>query len=74
MNIQVDEVQPGWTVFCSDGEELGTVVGVDAATLRVKKGGFLGKDVTIPRSSVTDVETGRVEISMTKQEVEQQGS
>jgi len=74
MNIQVDEVQPGWTVFCSDGEELGTVVGVDAATLRVKTGGFLGKEVTIPRSSVTDVETGRVEISMTKQEVEQQDS
>ena len=70
MNPQIDEIQPGWTVFGSDGEELGTVIGLDASTLRVKKGGLLGREVSVPRSSVADVETGRVELSMTKKEAE----
>jgi hypothetical protein len=70
MNLQVDEIQPGWTVFSSDGQELGPVTSVDATSIHVKKGGFLSRDLAIPRSSVTDVETGRVEISMTKHEAE----
>lgn len=74
MNIQIDEIQPGWTVFGSDGEELGKVVAVEGSTLRIKKGGLLSRDITVPRTSVTDVETGRVELSITKREAESQQS
>jgi hypothetical protein len=70
VNPQTEEIQPGWTVFGSDGEELGKVVAVDAMTLRVKKGGLLAREVSVPRSSVADVETGRVELSLTKREAE----
>lgn len=68
MNIQVEEIQPGWTVFANDGEELGKVVAADSSTIRFKTGGLLSREYTIPVSSVADVETGRVELSITKSE------
>jgi hypothetical protein len=68
MNVETEIIQPGWSVICSDGEELGSVISVDANFIHVKKGGILGGELTIPRARVTDVETGRVELSMTKSE------
>jgi hypothetical protein len=62
-------IQPGWTVCASDGEELGTVTAVDPETIHVKKGGFMGGEFDIPRSAIDEVETGRVELSMTKSEL-----
>jgi hypothetical protein len=63
-------IQAGWTVWTADGQELGTIIGTDPASMRVKKKGLLGGEVTVPRSAIEDVETGRVELSMTKSEVE----
>ena len=63
------EVQVGWTVWSSDGENLGTIVSIDPQTISVKQGGLLGGKLDIPRTAVEDVETGRVELSMTKQEL-----
>ena len=62
-------IQPGWTVCASDGEELGTVVSVDPETIHVKKSGLFGGQMDVPRSAVDEVETGRVELSMTKSEL-----
>ena len=62
-------IQPGWTVCASDGEELGTVVSVDSDVIHVKKGGLMGGQYDIPRDAVDEVETGRVELSMTKNEL-----
>ena len=62
-------IQPGWTVCASDWEELGTVVSVDAQTIHVKKGGLLGGQLDVPRTAVEEVESGRVELSMTKREL-----
>jgi len=71
MDVQVEMIQPGWTVFAADGQELGVVVSVEHGTLTIKKRGLLGmKEFHVPSKAVTDVETGRVELSMTKQEVE----
>jgi hypothetical protein len=62
-------IQPGWSVWASDGEELGTVVSVDQETIHVKKGGLLGGQMDVPRTAVDEIETSRVELSMTKKEL-----
>lgn len=63
-------IQTGWSVWTADGQELGTIISTDATSLRVKKRGLLGGEVQVPRDSVEDVETGRVELSVTKNELE----
>lgn len=70
MNVEVELVQPGWAVFTSDGQELGTVIHVESGTIHVKTRGLMSKELSIPRSGVQDVETGRVELSMTKKEAQ----
>jgi hypothetical protein len=75
MEVQSELIQPGWTVFASDGEEVGTVSSFEGHTLAIRKSGLLGsKEFHVPQSAVRDVETGRVELSMTKEEVEQSKS
>jgi hypothetical protein len=63
-------IQTGWSVWTADGQELGTIIATDATSLRVKKRGLLGGEVQVSRDAVDDVETGRVELSVTKSEVE----
>lgn len=62
----VEEIQPGWQVWDKNGEEVGTVIAATGPTLKVKAG---GREVEVPNSSVAYVETGRVELSITKQEL-----
>jgi hypothetical protein len=64
------DIQPGWSVCASDGEELGTVASVEGSTIRIKKGGLLGGALEAPVSAVSEIETGRVELSMTKQQLQ----
>jgi hypothetical protein len=75
MDVDVDAIQPGWSVFAADGQELGTVARLEAGTLIVKRSGLLGtKEFHVPRNAVSLVETGRVELSLNKHEAEHQGS
>jgi len=67
--IDIEMIQPGWTVVDAKGEEIGTVSNVDGADLVVKKSGFLGGEVHVPREAVIEVETGRVEINKAKSEL-----
>jgi hypothetical protein len=64
-----DAIQSGWAVWTSDGSELGKVIAVEPNALRVKKGGLLGGEVTVPREAIEEVETGRIDLNMTKDEV-----
>jgi hypothetical protein len=63
-------IQTGWSVWTSDGQELGTIIATDPTSLRVKKRGLLGGEVQVSRDTVDDVETGRVELAVTKSEIE----
>jgi hypothetical protein len=63
-------IQTGWSVWTADGQELGTIISTDSTSLRVKKRGLLGGELVVPRDSVDDVETGRVELSVTKSEAD----
>jgi len=72
MTTQFDRemIQTGWTVWTADGQELGTVIGTDPTSIRIKRKGLLAGDVVVPRDRVDDVETGRVELALTKAEAD----
>jgi hypothetical protein len=60
-------------VWSSDGAELGQVTRVDPNEIKVKKGGLISRELTVPRSAVRETETGRVELELTKAEAEGAG-
>jgi hypothetical protein len=66
MDVDLEMIQPGWSVVDANGEELGTVIDADGPMLRVKKGGLLGGELSVPRDAVVEVETGRVELNRAK--------
>jgi hypothetical protein len=63
------EVQPGWKVFTSDGQEVGTVVALSPDMMRVKMRGFMAGQQDIPKSLIAETETGRVELNVAKAEM-----
>ena len=69
MRADTEMIQPGWTVVDAEGADLGTVVDATGPEIRVKKGGLMGGEVSVPREAVAEVETGRVELNRTKREL-----
>jgi hypothetical protein len=69
MTVRIEEIQPGWLVVDAHGDEVGTVIENSGETVRVKKGGLLGGEVTISRDVVREFETGRVELNRTRDEL-----
>jgi hypothetical protein len=69
MTLFADEIQPGWRVVDADGEELGTVISVDRETISIQHRGLLGGVWHVPREDVAEVETGRIELRLTKQQL-----
>ena len=64
-----DEIQPGWRVIDSTGEELGTVISVDRESISIQRRGLLGGVWHAPYSAVREIETGRIELSLSKDEL-----
>jgi hypothetical protein len=60
----VGSIQPGWTVYGSDGSEMGSVVEVGPESISVKKKGILGGTVTVARALVAESEEGRVDLNV----------
>lgn len=57
-------VQPGSTVFDADGAELGRIIAVDADGITIKRKGFLGGRITVPRRLIGEAEEGHVELTV----------
>jgi hypothetical protein len=64
----VEEIQPGWRVADSFGEEIGTVLALNGQNVRVKLYG--GGELEVSGSDCADIETGRVELSKTKKDLQ----
>ena len=45
------------------------VIATDPTSFRVKKSGLRGGEVTVPRAAIDEVETGRIELKLSKDEV-----
>jgi hypothetical protein len=71
--VERESIQPGWSVWASDGEELGAIIRVEPEALIVKKGGLISREMSVPRDAVVEVETGRVELGMTRSQIESGG-
>jgi hypothetical protein len=56
-------------VWDRDGKELGTVISLEPKTIVVKENGILGGEIAVPRTAVEEVETSRVDLSMTRNEL-----
>ena len=69
MTFFADEIQPGWRVIDASGEELGTVISVDSEMISIQRLGLLGGVGHAPTSAVREIETGRVELSLRKDEL-----
>ena len=65
-----ESIQPGWAVWTSDGTELGTVIATDPTSFRVKTSGLRSREVTVPRDAIDEVETGRIELKLSKDDLE----
>jgi hypothetical protein len=64
-----ESIQPGWAVWTSDGTELGTVIATDPTSFRVKTSGLRSREVTVPRDAIDEVETGRIELKLSKDDL-----
>jgi len=69
VNMEVEEIQPGWRVVDANGEDVGTVTQAEGSEITVKKSGFLGGEVHVPIDAVSEIETGRVEINRAKNDL-----
>lgn len=69
MTFFADEIQPGWRVIDASGEELGTVISVDPETISIQRLGLMGGVWRAPVGAVREIETGRVELALRKDEL-----
>lgn len=69
MTYSADEIQPGWRVIDASGEDLGTVISVDSETISIQRLGLMGGVWHAPTNAARDIETGRVELSLRKEEL-----
>ncbi len=67
------EVQPGWDVFDSTGEDIGDVVEVGPGWMRVEKGKIFKKELYIPFSAITSSEGRAIWLNVSKGEVNDMG-
>jgi uncharacterized protein (TIGR02271 family) len=72
MGADLSQIQQGWDVYGSDGQEIGDVAEVGPNYIVVEKGFLLPKDLYIPVSAIRSVSSDRVELSVPKDAVEDQ--
>ena len=68
MMVMAEEIQPGWQVVDSFGEEIGTVSDATGPNFRVKLYG--AGEIEVPNEACATIETGRVELSKSKKELQ----
>ena len=73
MNPQIEEVNPGFTVIDSQGNEIGSVTQATARYVLVRGGGLLKHDTYIPPSAIENVEERSVYLNCTQADLEAQG-
>ena len=69
----IGQIQEGWDVYGSDGQEIGDVNEIGPNYFVVQKGWLFTKDVYVPHSAVRRIGNERIELNITKDEVTQAG-
>ena len=66
-------VEPGASVYGSDGEKLGSIMEIGPDYIVVEKGLFFPTDYFVPNGAIASVEPDRINLTMTKDEALEQG-
>jgi uncharacterized protein (TIGR02271 family) len=69
-NTYASQIQTGTDVYGSDGEKIGSIAGVADNYFVIEKGFIFTTDIYVPMSAVASVDSDRVVLSMTKDQVE----
>lgn len=69
----IRQIQEGWDVYGSDGQEIGDVSEIGPNYFVVKKGWLFTSDVYVPSSAVRQIGNERIELNVTKDEITQGG-
>ncbi len=69
----VQGIQPNWDVYDSAGDKIGNVAEVGPNYVLFTKGFFPTKEVYAPVSAITRADEGRVDLNVTKDELDAQG-
>ncbi len=67
------QIETGMTVFGSDGDKVGKIVGFEGEYFVVEKGFFFPSDHYIPTSAVASTDSDNVYLTVTKDEALSQG-
>lgn len=70
---EIIDVEPGASVYGSDGDKLGSVIEIGPDYFVVEKGLFFPTDYFVPNSAIASVEPDRITLAMTKDEALDQG-
>ncbi len=70
---QIIDVEPGASVFGSDGEKLGSIMEIGPSYIVVEKGLFFPTDYFVPNEAIRSVEPDRITLTLTKDEALEQG-
>jgi CheY-like chemotaxis protein len=68
----ISQIQPGWKVYTSDGQEIGDVAEVAISYIVVEMDFLVRRDLYVPASAIASVTSDRVELSMPKDAVDAQ--
>jgi hypothetical protein len=64
------QVQPGWSVYTADGDELGTIKEVSDSVVRIKKRGLLGGTISVASADIASAEPDHVSLARTREELD----
>ena len=67
------DIQPGASVYGSDGEKLGALMEIGPDYLVVEKGLFFPTDYFVPNGAIASIEPDRVTLNLTREEALAQG-
>lgn len=67
--VHIGDLSENMKVRASDGEELGTIIRLDARSILVEKGLFFFKDYSVPIELVREVRDGEVHLSVPADEL-----
>jgi hypothetical protein len=73
MELEANVIQPGWEIYSSDGERVGTVSAIEEDHLEMELEVLGGSALAIPFDAVTSADSGRVELDVPASQVGQMG-
>ena len=73
MEPEATVIQPGWEIYSSDGERVGTVSAVEDDHLEMELEVLGGSALAVPFDAVTAADGGRVELDVPAAQVGQMG-